>query len=129
MKTITADELKELLKKAGVEHADLADAEYILFSEKDIKRLKRVLFLISLLPYKSQARDCDDFADFAHAVARFFFGNAAFGRVWAHGLGNTAGYHAANFYVTEELEIKLYEPQNTKIYDFKPTGDHIKAFA
>jgi hypothetical protein len=126
MKTITNAELQTILKKAGVERADLADSEYILFSEKDIKRLKRVLFLISLLPYKPQARDCDDFAAFAYAVARFFFGNAAFGIVWADGLGNTKGYHAANFYITEEREIKLYEPQNTNVYEFKPTGDRIR---
>ena len=129
MKTITADEFRDILKAAGVDSADLADREYILFSEKDIKRLKRILFLISLLPYRKEKRDCDDFAAFAAALVRFFFGNAAFGTVWAHGLGNTAGYHAANFYITEEREIKLYEPQNTKIYEFKPTGDFIKTFA
>ena len=126
MKTITGTELAALLKKAGVERADLADLEYILFSERDIRRLKRVLFLISLLPYKKEFRDCDDFAAFAYAVARFFFGNAAFGVVWADGLGNTTEYHAANFYITEDKEIKLYEPQNTKTYEFKPTGDRIR---
>jgi hypothetical protein len=129
LKTITATDLRNLLNAGGVKHVDLSDNEYVLFSPSDIKRLNRVLFIISLLPYKKEARDCDDFSDFAHAVARFWFGNCAFGRIWAEGLGTTQGYHAANFYVTESLEIVLYEPQNRKTYEFAPQGAAIKAFA
>ena len=129
MKTITATELKDILKSKGVEHADIADDEYVLMSEKDLKKAKRILFFISLLPYRPQKRDCDDYAKFAAALVRFFFGNAAFGEIWGDGLGNTQGYHAANFYITEEKELKLYEPQNRNTYEFKPTGDRIKAFA
>ena len=129
MKTISKDELEQLLKSKGIEHIDVSDNEYVLMSEKDIKRAKRILFLISLLPYRPQKRDCDDYAAFADALVRFFFGNMAFGIIWAEGLGNTQGYHAANFFITEEKQLKLYEPQNGKIFVFTPTGDRIKIFA
>ena len=129
MITIENEELRDLLKTAGVEHIDISDNDYILFSEKDVRKLKRILFLISLLPFRPERRDCDDYAKFAAALVRFFFGNAAFGEIWADGISNTQGYHAANFFITENKELKIYEPQNTKIFDFLPTGDRIKVFA
>jgi len=129
MKTITTTEFRDILKAHGVENINLADREYKLMTEKDIKKMKRLLWLISLLPYKPESRDCDDYSDFAKAVIRFFFGNIAFGVIWAHGLGNTAGYHSANFFMDENKKLHVYEPQNAKIYDFKPTGAFIKTFA
>ena len=125
MKTITSAELKELLKSAGVENPHLADENYSLMAAADLRKLNRLLSLVRLLPYKAQKRDCDDYAVTARAVCRLFFGNKAFGEIWANGISTTGAYHAANFYVDETKTIKLYEPQNAKSTDFKPTGDHI----
>ena len=125
MKTISNAELRDLLADAGIEHPNLSDLEYKLVTDADLKKLKRILFFIRLLPFKSEARDCDDFAIFAKALARFFFGNLAFGEIWADGISSAGGYHAANFFVDENKQLHLYEPQNGKIKDFKPTGDRI----
>ena len=124
MKTITNAELREILAKAGIKNPNLADSEYTVMTEADFKKLNRLLFLIRLLPYQPEKRDCDDYADFAKAVCRLYFKNKAFGTIWADGI-NPAGYHAANLYINENKEVVIYEPQNAKIIPFKPTGDRI----
>jgi len=124
MKTISDTELKEILFKSGIKNPNIADREYTLMTGTDLKKLNRLLFIIRLLPYKAEARDCDDYADFAKAICRFWFKNKAFGTIWADGI-DPAGYHAANFYINENKQFKIYEPQNAKTIDFLPTGDRI----
>lgn len=128
---ISKDELKSLLnteivKNGGYGSLYISDREYVLMSRAHVKIMKIVLFVLTMLPYREERRDCDDFAKMAVGLMRLFCPLWAFGEVWADGL-SAGGYHAQNFYVTEEKTIVFYEPQNGKISDNSiMTGNRIK---
>jgi len=127
MNILTTKEVKEiltpLLPPGTIIH--VSDKSYTTVGSKELKKLKKYLFILQLIPYRAETRDCDDFATIADAIRRIFCPSYAFGEIWADGISTGGGYHAMNFFITDEKKVCLFEPQNSKVItDFLVTGNN-----
>lgn len=119
-KSEVKDILTPLLPPGTIIH--ISDKSYTAVGSKELKKLKKYLFILQLIPYRAETRDCDDFATIADAIRRIFCPSYAFGEIWAYGI-SSGGYHAMNFFITDERKVCLFEPQNSKIVtDFLVSG-------
>lgn len=109
-KIITATELADLLSEEfPFACIIILDNWYYLISEEDFNRLM-TYDKTDKYEYISDTYDCDDFAfDFWRNITRYY--HIAVGVVFVY-VYNIA--HAINFYVDENLEIHLIEPQLDK---------------
>jgi hypothetical protein len=128
MKTLSKDEVREIILQNFDENASgnvyLADKYYLPFNKFDCLIL--FLFVTLLLWFKiyvPEIADCDDFSAIAFGKAKKWLKGKAFGMVW-HDIENGA-YHAQNFFINQNKEIQLYEPQTGKIKTSKFNGNRI----
>lgn len=108
------DKLRDDEGRLPQTHIFISDNSVKTVDAAKLRQIKAVLFILRLIPYSEQRRDCDDFAKLAVGIIRLFFPTYAFGEIWADGIGSSGGRHAMNFFITDEKKIVLYEPQNGK---------------
>jgi hypothetical protein len=126
MKTYTEAEIVEIINQNREEKNEgelyVSDNSFKPFSAFDRLKLFFITKITTLKPYKSEIRDCDDFADITKGRVADFMPGRAFGTIWAENLPNVNGYHALNFYIDQNKEMWIYEPQNGKRYQTKLSG-------
>lgn len=137
MKTITTSLVRKILKNrfSGLRHIWIFDRKLALLpdeqaeevlkrAERHKKQLEEILrkeFEASkkALQFKDQLFDCDEYAVIALAFVKLEIAMLDLSHTWAFGeislVAPEKGVHNQNFFITEDLKVKLYEPQANKI--------------
>ena len=123
---LKSSEVEDIIKRdlkgrlSGDVKIRLADAHYVA---PPLSHAKNVIQKSSVdrLKWKKERFDCDDFAlvlksDFAMDASKEleFSAGYAFGILW--GTWVKHGGHAINWMITDDLKLRLIEPQNDKIF-------------
>ena len=132
-KSISAKQTREILKTQWPElkHIWGFDKRFTLFSSAEIENiLKEVTEIINEVSEKyfekkmifsDEKFDCDDFALVTNAFVKLkiatmeLLHNGAIGE--ASMIHPIKGIHNQNIFVTDDLKVKLYEPQAAKIIE------------
>lgn len=120
MKIITAKKAREILRKQWpqLKHIWIFERKIILLSDDDIAGILENIE-VHKKQYKSDVFECEEFALVTHSdVVLQTLGlglpyNRAFGE--AAMIHPTIGIHNQNIFITEDEEIRLFEPQANKI--------------
>ena len=120
MQTITSNKLCEVLQKQWpqLEHIWRFDKKFILLSDSDVEGIQKNIE-VHKKQYKSDVFECEEFALITHAAVVLqtlglgLLYNRAFGECSL--IHPTKGVHNQNIFITEDLKVKLYEPQNQEI--------------
>lgn len=133
---ITSMEVREIIIKYFNTDANIfmADNEYGLYSLDDLKAFLK-WDTTDEIKYVKEGFDCDDFADVLKGRERIWYDFSAhtfgstFGIVWGDVRTETeptkARYHAVNYFIDDQKQVHMIEPQNDKIFTWTPES---KAF-
>lgn len=120
MEIITAKELRKILRKQypKLKHIWIFEQRLSLLPEKQVKKL---LCSLKTKEYQFKAKlfECDAFAMAANAEVKEKISDLDLEYSWAFGQASMAypkkGIHNMNIFITENHEIKLFEPQTNII--------------
>lgn len=120
MKIITADKLCEILigQWPQLEHIWRFDKKFVVLPNKQVDEILKGIDVYKN-QFKNELFDCDDFALVVNAFVKLEVAklslphNLAFGE--AAMMHPRIGVHNQNVFITEDFEVKLFEPQANKI--------------
>ena len=116
-KILGSDVKKILQNSAPKALIKIADANYKIYAYNDVVKFLADN-LIDRRQYIPEIHDCDDFALALMAMARWHMKGIPFGEVW---LTQPSGGHAVNFFIDENTQFWLVEPQTDEISRVKET--------
>lgn len=107
---ITPERLSTALTEAGVDTSDVAvaysDGRYFSPDPSDIDDVRLGGSVTSILPYRPERFDCENYAGLYRALVAFGLGVNAVGVVY-----DWSGDHAYNVVVDSDGQARFYEPQ------------------
>ena len=120
MKIITAKEIRKILRRQWpkLRHIWIFDKKLVVLPDNQVN-----IILEGIDVYKQQFKnelfDCDDFALVANAFVKIKGSELCLSYSWAFGEASIyypeKGIHNQNIFITEDFEIRLFEPQKNEI--------------
>ena len=120
MKIVTTSKIRKILKKQWkqLKHIWIFDRKLVLLSSEQINSILKGIDIYKK-QFKNELFDCDDFALVTNAFVKLKVAELQFPHNWAFGevsmMHPEIGIHNQNIFITEDFEIKLFEPQANKI--------------
>ena len=120
IKIIATKQIREILRTQwpGLQHIWIFDKRLILLPLNQIKTILDSIYKKHRYQFQDETFDCDDFALVMNAYMKIEIAsmnlshNGAFGE--ASMIHSTMGIHNQNIFITDDLKVKLYEPQSDR---------------
>ena len=113
---ITASKIREVLQCQwpNLKHIWIFDRKLELLTQEQSEEILQGITVYKK-QFKDELFDCDDFALVAHAFVKLKSAELLLPNSWAFGEVSLfypqKGIHNQNIYITEDLKVKLFEPQ------------------
>jgi len=129
MKIVATNKVREILEKqySQLKHIWVFDKKLILLPGEQAKEIlisiapQKIAFVADAYnqPFKDQLFDCDDYGLVANAFVKLKVAELNFSYNWAFGecslINSNGDVHNQNIFITENLEVRLFEPQANQI--------------
>jgi len=129
IKNMLRPKLKPYWSSNQSKFAAFSDDEYFLPSISQVKSMTGK-YLQDLKP--STSLDCDDYSFIAKGMAAKYMRDViqedtsmCFGIVWAE-FGWVSGFHAANWFVSDDLHFYWFEPQTNEVKPFSEISKNLR---
>ena len=114
------DKLMNLLqKKTSAITIFMSDNKYRDIPLIELEKQINIINNFHLLQYRSETRDCDDYAAFLYGMVKAFLGNIQYGLCWVNVYDKKTNKliykHAMNIFVDKSGTIWYIEPQTNSI--------------
>jgi len=120
MKIVATSKVREILKKQykQLKHIWIFDKKLVLLPSGQIDSILKGIDVYKR-QFKDELFDCDDFALVTNAFVKLKVASLQFPHNWAFGecslMYSDGEIHNQNIFISENLEVRLFEPQTNKI--------------